>query len=191
KIAKIIWGLNLELAAINVQQPDKRSHGKDGETDCDPPEPDGAIPHQSRWKRILHVFVSRRFSRPFFYCRNGSGLLYKPAISSSKQSCDCACGATQQRQSCANRIQPSSHEPQDNCADHRQIDERNPSCDPLHGTLAGEGESSGEGEGAGDREAAGEGEGAGFGALPSKSGALPGNMSLNTLALKKILDGSW
>src|SRR5262249_48025344 len=99
-------------------------------------------------------------------------LFFNFGISSSKKSGNGKCSAAYQRESRARGVQASSGQSQKKSADYRKINKRDRSSDPLHGAFAGAGA------------------GVGFCALPTNSGFLPGNSSLNTSALKKIFDGS-
>src|SRR5215471_401753 len=96
EIAQIIWRLNFQFAAIDVQQPAKRSYRKGGEADRNRPKPDAAIAHQGGWNRIRRDFRLGAFAR-LFCCRTISASPSNRAVASTKKSGDCKCSTAYQR----------------------------------------------------------------------------------------------
>src|SRR5207247_7507387 len=103
EVTQVIWGLNFPLSTVDVEQPAKRSHGKQSEKCGHHPEPEFSVAHCSLGRLCPRTtcFIRVRSSQPGSH---GKG------------------NAAYQRESRAQCIQAVADHSQKEAANNRQID---------------------------------------------------------------------
>src|ERR1700693_612412 len=107
EIAEIVWRLDFVIAAVDVEQPAKRSDGKHGKKNGHRPEPHTAVAHECRPNACLWL-AFRGVPRLAFQSRRICGFFATCRIGSSKKRGNRKRSAAYQCESRAQRVQASS-----------------------------------------------------------------------------------